>query len=68
MARVFDTDDVRVVFTLPAAFRPLALVHRRRVFDRVDVKPGDVAFDMPVRVVFKPLTDRATLPVWRPDR
>jgi hypothetical protein len=25
-------------------------------------------FDMPVRVVFKRLNDRVTLPVWTPDR
>ena len=34
----------------------------------VDCAPEQMAFDMPVRVVFKPLTDRVTLPVWRPDR
>ena len=33
----------------------------------VDVKPADVTFDLPVRVVFQPLTDRVTLPVWTPD-
>jgi hypothetical protein len=32
MARVLDTDYFHVVFTLPAALRPLALAHRRRVF------------------------------------
>src|SRR4029453_1066347 len=32
MARVLDVDYFHVVFTLPAALRPLALAHRRRVF------------------------------------
>jgi hypothetical protein len=32
MARVLDTDYFHVVFTLPAALRPLALAQRRRVF------------------------------------
>jgi hypothetical protein len=32
MARVLDVDYFHVVFTLPAALRSLALVHRRRVF------------------------------------
>jgi hypothetical protein len=32
MGRVLDVDYFHVVFTLPAALRPLALAHRRRVF------------------------------------
>jgi hypothetical protein len=32
----------------------------------VGVKPEDMRFGMPVRVVFKRLTERVTLPVWRP--
>ena len=32
MTRVLDTDYFHVVFTFPAALRPLALAHRRRVF------------------------------------
>jgi len=32
MARVLDVDYFHVVFTLPAALRPLALAHRRQVF------------------------------------
>jgi len=32
MRRVVDVDYFHVVFTLPAALRPLALAHRRRVF------------------------------------
>ena len=32
MARVLDVDYFHVVFTLPAALRPLALAHRRLVF------------------------------------
>ena len=32
MERVVDVDYFHVVFTLPAALRPLALAHRRRVF------------------------------------
>jgi hypothetical protein len=32
LTRVLDTDYFHVVFTLPAALRPLALAHRRQVF------------------------------------
>src|SRR5439155_438384 len=32
MARVLDVDYFHVVFTLPAALRPLAFAHRRQVF------------------------------------
>jgi hypothetical protein len=32
MARVLDVDYFHVVFTLPAALRPVALAHRRRMF------------------------------------
>ena len=35
MARVLDVDYFHVVFTLPAALRPIALAHRRRVFARL---------------------------------
>lgn len=31
-------------------------------------KPEEMSFGMRVRVVFEDLTDRATLPVWEPDR
>jgi uncharacterized OB-fold protein len=31
-------------------------------------KPEEMLFGMRVRVVFEDLTDRATLPVWEPDR
>ncbi|GIW41977.1 MAG: hypothetical protein KatS3mg076_2554 [Candidatus Binatia bacterium] len=34
----------------------------------VGVKPEDVSFGMPVEVVFRRLTDRVVLPVWRPAR
>ena len=34
----------------------------------VNCTPKDVAFGMKVRVVFKPLTDAVTLPVWEPVR
>ena len=34
----------------------------------VDCTPEEMRFGLPVRVVFKRLTDRVTLPVWRPDR
>jgi len=30
--------------------------------------PDEMRFDMPVRVVFKRLTERVTLQVWMPDR
>jgi len=34
----------------------------------VDCRPEGMAFGMRVRVVFEQLTERVTLPVWRPDR
>ena len=34
----------------------------------VNCRPEDMAFGMRVRVVFKQLTARVTLPVWEPDR
>ena len=34
----------------------------------VNCRPEDVTFDLPVRVVFRPLTEEVTLPVWEPDR
>jgi 3-oxo-4,17-pregnadiene-20-carboxyl-CoA hydratase alpha subunit len=34
----------------------------------VDCTPEEMRFGMPIRVVFKRLTDRVTLPVWEPDR
>jgi hypothetical protein len=34
----------------------------------VDCLPDGMAFGMKVRVAFEPLTERVTLPVWRPDR
>jgi hypothetical protein len=34
----------------------------------VDCRPEGMAFGMKVRVVFEQLTERVTLPVWRPDR
>jgi uncharacterized OB-fold protein len=34
----------------------------------VDCRPEEMAFGMKVRVVFEQLTERVTLPVWRPDR
>ncbi len=40
----------------------------RLVGHMVDCAPDAMRFDLPVRVVFKRLTDRVTLPVWRPDR
>ena len=40
----------------------------RIVGHMVDCTPDEMRFDLPVRVVFKRLTDRVTLPVWRPDR
>ena len=32
----------------------------------IDCTPEQMSIGMPVRVAFKPLTDDATLPVWRP--
>ena len=40
----------------------------RIVGHMVDCTPDEMRFDLPVRVVFKRLTDRVTLPVWRPER
>jgi len=40
----------------------------RIVGHMVRCTPDDMRVGMPVRVVFKRLTDRATLPVWEPDR
>jgi uncharacterized OB-fold protein len=40
----------------------------RIVGHMVRCTPEEMRFDMPVRVVFKRLTERVTLPVWRPDR
>jgi uncharacterized OB-fold protein len=40
----------------------------RIVGHMVQCAPEEMRFDMPVRVVFKRLTERVTLPVWRPDR
>ena len=34
----------------------------------VNTRPEAMAFDLPVRVVFEPLTERVTLPVWEPAR
>jgi uncharacterized protein len=34
----------------------------------VDVLPQDMRFGLVVRVVFKRLTDRVTLPLWTPER
>jgi hypothetical protein len=34
----------------------------------VNCRPEEMKFEMPVRVVFKPLTERVTLPVWELDR
>jgi hypothetical protein len=40
----------------------------RIVGHMVGCRPDEMAFGMKVRVVFKRLTDRVTLPVWEPDR
>ena len=40
----------------------------RIVGHMVRCTPDEMRFGMPVRVVFKRLTDRVTLPVWEPDR
>jgi uncharacterized protein len=34
----------------------------------VNVRPDEMRFDMPVRVVFERLNERVTLPVWEPAR
>jgi hypothetical protein len=40
----------------------------RIVGHMVGCAPDAMRFEMPVRVVFKRLNDRVTLPVWAPDR
>jgi hypothetical protein len=40
----------------------------RIVGHMVRCTPDEMRFGMPVRVVFKRLTDRVTLPVWEPER
>jgi len=40
----------------------------RIVGHMVRCTPDEMRFGMPVRVVYKRLTDRVTLPVWEPDR
>jgi hypothetical protein len=40
----------------------------RIVGHMVRCTPEEMRFGMPVRVVFKRLTDRVTLPVWEPER
>lgn len=40
----------------------------RIVGHMVQCTPEEMRFGMPVRVVFKRLTDRVTLPVWEPER
>jgi uncharacterized OB-fold protein len=40
----------------------------RMVGYMVDCKPEEMSFGMRVRVAFTKLTDKVTLPVWRPDR
>jgi uncharacterized OB-fold protein len=34
----------------------------------INCRPAEMAFGMRVRVAFKDLTERVTLPVWEPDR
>ena len=38
----------------------------RIVGHMVNCTPEEMAFEMPVRIVFRPLTERVTLPVWTP--
>jgi len=40
----------------------------RIVGHMVRCTPAEMRFGLPVRVVFKRLTERVTLPVWEPDR
>ena len=41
---------------------------RRKTAEVLNCRPDEMAFGMKVRVVFKRLTDKVTLPVWEPDR
>ena len=80
----FEASGKGTVFTYVVAYEPFlpALAHLlphimvvvelaegpRIVGHMVGAKPEDMRFGLPVRVVFKRLTDRVTLPVWEVDR
>ena len=80
----FEASGQGAVYTYVVAYEPFlpALAHllphimvvvqlaegARIVGHMVHCTPAEMAIGMPVRVVFKALTDRVTLPVWEPDR
>jgi len=54
---------------LPHVMVVVALTEGPRIVGHmVGCTPDEMRFDLPVRVVFKRLTERVTLPVWTPDR
>lgn len=54
---------------LPHVMVVVALAEGPRIVGHmVRCRPEEMAFGMPVRAVFKRLTDRVTLPVWEPAR
>jgi hypothetical protein len=54
---------------LPHIMVVVALAEGPRIVGHmVNCRPEEMAFGMPVRVVYKRLTERVTLPVWEPDR
>lgn len=54
---------------LPHIMVVVALAEGPRIVGHmVDCRPEDMRFGMPVRVAYKRLTDRVTLPVWEPVR
>jgi uncharacterized OB-fold protein len=80
----FEASGKGTVFTYVVAYEPFlpALAHLlphvmvvvelaegpRIVGHMVGAKPEDMCFGLPVRVVFKRLNERVTLPVWEIDR
>jgi hypothetical protein len=54
---------------LPHIMVVVALVEGPRIVGHmVSCRPEEMSFGMKVRVVYKRLTERVTLPVWEPDR
>ena len=54
---------------LPHIMVVVALAEGPRIVGHmVNCRPEEMAFGMKVRVVYKLLTERVTLPVWEPDR
>ncbi len=79
----FEASGTGTVYTYVVAHEPFLAAFRhllphimvvvqlaegaRIVGHMVHCRPEDMAIGMPVRVAFKRLTERVTLPVWEPD-